>query len=98
MNKELIAIDQDPLGKQGQRLSQSGEQEIWTKPLDGGAVAVALFNRGDAPAKMTLKIADLKMSLKGEARDLWAHSDVKVQNGEYSASVPRHGVVLLRVR
>ena len=98
MNKEVIAVDQDPLGKQGQPISKSGDQEVWAKPLDGGAVAVALFNRGESPVKMTLKVADLHLQLKGEARDLWSHSDVKLQNGEYSASVPRHGVVLLRLR
>jgi alpha-galactosidase len=98
MNREVIAVDQDPLGKQGQRLWKSGDVEIWSRPLAGGAVAVAVFNRGEAPAQASLKLADLGSGLKGKARDLWAGRDVSFNNGTYSASMPRHGVVLLRIQ
>jgi alpha-galactosidase len=98
MNREVIAVDQDPLGKQGQRLSKSGDIEVWSRPLAGGAVAVALFNRGEAPAQASLQLADLGSGLKGKARELWAGRDVSFKNGAYSASVPRHGVVLLKIQ
>jgi alpha-galactosidase len=97
VNREVIAIDQDPAGKQGTRLSKSGERETWTKPLAGGAVAVGLFNRGAAPAMMALRLPELKLSGKVQARDLWAHKDVKFKNGVFEATVPGHGVVLLRI-
>ena len=96
-NAEVIAIDQDKEGKQGRRASQSGDQEIWVRPLAGGAHAVALFNRGAAEAAMTVKWADVKLSPK-HARDLWEHKDVTMQGAEYKATVPSHGVVLLRVK
>jgi alpha-galactosidase len=97
-NKEVIAIDQDSEGKQGKRLSQNGDQEIWTRPLSGGAQAVALFNRSTGDASMTVKWTDLGMeSAPKKARDLWAHSDVKLGKRDYTATVPGHGVVLLRV-
>jgi len=98
MNREVIAIDQDPLGKQGQRLSKSGDVEIWSRPLADGAVAAAIFNRGEAQAQVSLKLADLGAGLKGKARDLWAARNVKFKNGVYTTTVPRHGVVLLKVR
>src|SRR5438874_2550152 len=78
-NKEVIAIDQDPAGKQATRISKSGDQEIWIRPLSGGAQAVALFNRTKDDAKMTLKWSDLGITSKPKrVRDLWAHSNVNV--------------------
>jgi alpha-galactosidase len=96
-NKEIIAIDQDKLGKQGFRVSQDGELEIWKKPLSDG-VAVGLFNRSGAAAKMTVKWSDLGVTKKNpKVRDLWAHKDIEAST-EYSVEVPSHGVALLLVR
>lgn len=99
-NREVIGIDQDKQGKQGSRISRSGEQEIWARLLAGGAQAVGLFNRGTAPATVTVKWADLGLkSAPKKVRDLWAHHDIKPSKSkqEYSATVPSHGVVMLRV-
>ena len=93
----MIAIDQDKAGKQGHRLSQSGTHEIWVRDLDREAKAVALFNRGDDAARMSVKWSDLGVKGKAKARDLWGHTDVKVEGAEFSATVPSHGVVMLRV-
>jgi hypothetical protein len=55
LNKAAIAVDQDPLGKMGRRVNTSSESEIWMRELEGGAVAVALFNKnGGAPAGIKL--------------------------------------------
>ena len=97
MNREVIAIDRDKAGKQGKRLSQSGAQEIWVRDLAGNAKAVALFNRGGDTARMSVKWADLGVKSNGKARDLWSHADVKVEGAEFTASIPSHGVVMLRV-
>jgi alpha-galactosidase len=97
-NREVIAVDQDKEGKQGHRVSKSGDQEVWVKPLYGGAHAVALFNRGAEAVQVTVKWASVGLpSAPRSARDLWAHSDVKLDGPEYSATVRAHGVVLLRV-
>ena len=97
-NKEVIAIDQDKLGKQGQRVWQTGEQEIWTRQLNGGATAVAIFNRAKDEAKITVKASDLKLAGKWKARDLWTHQEVTwPADGEYSVTVPSHGVLMLRL-
>jgi alpha-galactosidase len=97
-NREVIAIDQDPEGKQGHRVSKSGDQEIWVKPLAGGAHAVALFNRGTEATTIAVKWVDLDLaSTPKSARDLWTHTDLKLNGPEYSATLPSHGVVLLRV-
>lgn len=97
-NPDVIAVDQDKEEKQATRISQSGDQEVWARPLSDGSHAVALFNRGVAEAKITVKWADLGVKhTPKRARDLWAHSDLKLEGPEYSVSVPAHGVMLLRV-
>lgn len=96
-NREVIAIDQDKLGRQGFRIKQDGDLEIWKKPLSDGT-AIAVFNRGAAPAKT--KFLWLEVGIQNtpkQVRDLWAHQDIPVE-AEYSAEVPSHGVALLRVR
>ncbi len=95
-NKEVIAIDQDKFGRQGVRVRQQGDLEVWKKPLAQG-VAVALFNRGGATAKIAVKWAEVGIaSTNPKVRDLWAHKDVAAPDG-FSAEVPSHGVVMLRV-
>jgi len=96
-NREVIAVDQDKAGKQGKRAWQSGEQEIWTRSLSGGAQAVALFNRATAPAQIAVRWADLGINKKGSVRELWLHKSVFDAGAEYSVMVPAHGVVLLKV-
>jgi alpha-galactosidase len=96
-NPDVIAIDQDKDGVQGKRVSQSGEQEIWTKPLTGDAEAIALFNRAAEPATMTVKWPDAGLAKSpAKLRDLWAHKEVSVSGTSYTVEVPAHGVVLLR--
>ena len=72
-NKEVIAIDQDELGKQGDRASALGMTEIWTKPLSDGALAAGLFNRGDTEHSMTLNLHDIGFTDHAKLRDLWKH-------------------------
>ncbi len=97
MNKEVIAIDQDPLGKEAQRVSKDGDLEVWARPLAGGGEAVGLFNRGADAAKVTASKSDLHLDGDFSVRDLWAHADKGKFEDSYSAEVPSHGVVLLKL-
>ena len=97
MNKEVIAVDQDRLGIQGDRVSETGPFEIWMKTLEGGAKAVALFNRSEAAYPITVYFKDVGFDGAVHARDLWAHKDLSTLQGSYTAVVPRHGVVMLRL-
>lgn len=97
LNKEVIAIDQDALGKAGDRAYQTGPLEVWSRHLSGGDLAVGLFNRTRIPTKMTLRLSALGWSGPAAARDLWAHRDIGEIHNEYTAMVPAHGVVLLRL-
>ncbi|MGA2328476.1 MAG: glycoside hydrolase family 27 protein [Bryobacteraceae bacterium] len=103
MNPDVIAIDQDRDPKPVQRLSQAGKSEVLVRPLSGNAFAVGLFNRGDKPAEISFRWDALKFDtgLYGfrrlQAQDLWKHEPVQVSGDTYTATVPSHGVVLLRV-
>jgi alpha-galactosidase len=102
MNKEVIAIDQDPAALPVKRMPPNGTSEVLIRPLAGEAVAVGLFNRGTSPAQISFRWDSLHLeeNLGGkslEARDLWKHEAVPVSGNSYTATVPPHGVVLLRV-
>ncbi len=99
MNAEVIAIDQDAAGKQGTRIRAEGGLEVWAKPLkQKGAVAVVLFNRGEAAADINANWGEVGLpSGKAKVRDLWAHADRGVYSDSFKASVPSHGVVMLKV-
>lgn len=88
MNREVIAVDQDKAGKQGRRISQQGELEIWSRDLADGSQVIGIFNRSNAAAKVPVKLR--------QARDLWAHKDITAP-GTYAPEVPSHGVVMLKV-
>ncbi len=100
MNKEVIAIDQDPMGVQGHRVKKTGDLEVWSKQLADGGRAVALLNRSDKPATISADWQDMGYPAKVSAnvRDLWAHKDLGAKSGSYSTEVPSHGVVLVTVR
>jgi alpha-galactosidase len=97
-NREVIAVDQDRLGKQGSQAWKSGEQEIWTRNLSGSATAVAIFNRGATETRVTFKWSDLKITKIKSIRDLWSHQNLTVLGPEFSTTIPAHGVVMLRVK
>ncbi len=102
MNPDVIAIDQDPEAKPVKVLSVDGTSEVLVRPLTGGAVAVGLFNRGDQPTKISFRWDSLHLgvNLGGktlEARDLWKHEEINPKGDSFTATVPKHGVVLLRV-
>jgi len=97
-NKDVIAVDQDAAGKQGTRVSKSGDSEVWAKQLSDGSKAVGLFNRGASEAKVSVTWADAGFkSAPLHARDLWLHKEISLEGPQFSASVPSHGVLLLRV-
>ena len=98
-NKDLIAVDQDPLGVQGHRVRKDGDLEVWSKQLGDGGRAVALLNRGETEKEMIVHWQDVgyPASLKASVRDLWSSKSSDGSEGKYAASVPSHGAVVLRI-
>jgi alpha-galactosidase len=98
-NREVIAIDQDPLGIQGRRVRDDGDTEVWAKRLADGGQAVIFFNRGKAEAPINVSWVELGMAYAAEpaVRDIWTHKDLGRIKGTWMASVPSHDVVMLRL-
>jgi len=99
-NKEVIAIDQDSLGRQGRRVAKAGDLEVWSKQLQDGSRAVILLNRSGSSQEITVKWEQIGYPnhLSASVRDLWAHKDLGKFTGKFSASVESHGVVVVTVR
>lgn len=97
LNREVILVDQDPLGKQGKRILQNGATEVWTKPLDHGSVAVAVFNRGESSERVNVKWAELNLNKPKEVRDLWRKADLEDVADSFSVELSSHGSALLKV-
>jgi alpha-galactosidase len=96
-NREVIAVDQDELGVQGRRLAQEGDLEVWIKPLADGSKAVGLFNRGWGAMPVTVNFQEAGLGDSATVRDLWSHRDLGAVKGEYTATVPSHGVVMVKL-
>jgi alpha-galactosidase len=98
-NKEVIAIDQDSLGRQGRRVGKQGDLEVWARPLNDGGRAVILFNRGTADADVSVTWEQLAYPghLSAKVRDLWEHKDLGSFDGGYKTKVHPHSVVMVKV-
>ena len=96
-NDEVLAVNQDALGKQGWRAKQDGETEVWMKPMADGTMAVGLFNRGAEAAKVSVAWSDLKLEGAQAVRDLWRETDLPQEAAGYSTMVNSHGAALVRV-
>ncbi len=96
---EVIAIDQDALGVQGIKVTDNGSGlQVWSKTLMGtNTKAVALLNCSASAANMTVNWSDIGLSGSATVRDLWARTDLGSFSGSYTASVPSHGIVLVKV-
>ena len=98
MNTEVIAIDQDAEAKPVQVISRDGNTVVLARLLQDHSTAVGLFNRRDQTAEVSVNWSALNLAGKKlSARDLWKHQPTETPGDRYSASVPAHGVVLLKV-
>ena len=96
-NSEIIAVDQDPLGRQANILRHTDGEFVLVKNLEDGSKAVGLFNLGEQPAKIAVSWTELGISGKQHVRDLWRQKDLGKFNREFQAEVPRHGVIMVRI-
>lgn len=111
-NDEVLDVNQDPLGRQARLLRRSDGREVWVRDLEDGSKAVGLFYPanefsdppayftwdGPTGAEISVTAADLGFSGPFRLRDLWRQSDLGVFSDTYTATVARHGVILLRAR
>jgi alpha-galactosidase len=98
-NREVIAVDQDRLGVEGHRAAKDGDTEVWVRPLEGGARAVALLNRGHEPAHAQLEWSMLQLPgyLRLHVRDLWRHESLADATSHLAFELPPTSAVMLRL-
>ncbi|MFO1477840.1 MAG: glycoside hydrolase family 27 protein [Verrucomicrobiota bacterium] len=98
-NHEAIAINQDSLGQQGHPILKRGVIEAWSKPLENGATAIGIFNRGDSTESVQVTWKDLGLKTAPKSlRDLWEHNDIAPAADGWGGMVVSHGVVLLLLK
>lgn len=96
-NTEVIDVNQDPLGRAARRRLVKGDVEVWSRPLFDGTVAVGLFNRGRDVANVTAPFESVGTFGAQPVRDLWKRQDLGVFRNAFSASVPPHGAVFVKI-
>jgi len=108
-NREVIAVDQDPLGIQGFRHSTDGELEVWFKPLEGEDWAMCVLNRSIAPRRIELvwqdedvedELSDRQALFKARVyriRDLWTGNDLGTTRRPLKAEIAGHDVLMVRL-
>ena len=98
-NRDVIAIDQDPLGKQGKKAYANGEVEVWTRHLKGGALAIAVFNVGSdrySTHPFHLNLGKLGLHGPQTGKDLWTGKPITLTNDQ-AIELPSHNVLLVRI-
>ena len=101
LNKDVIAVDQDPLGQQGKRVRKDGDQEVYVRPLQDKGYAVVLLNRGTTDQTITLNWADLGVPAgqSFSVRDLWEHKELGKMSGKFTPGpIPSHGTVMITLK
>ena len=96
-NPEVLAVNQDVLGRAAGRLRGDGRTDIWARPLSDGTTAVGLFNRTPVAARVSVTLKELGLAGAQPLRDLWRHQDMGSVSDEIALEIPRHGAAFLRV-
>jgi alpha-galactosidase len=98
-NREVLAVNQDPLGKPARRVKRIGCCEAWSKPLADSALAVALINRGSTGEDIRVKAGDLGLLDEPKlVRDLWAGEDIADFGPELVQRVEPHETILFKIK
>jgi alpha-galactosidase len=97
-NDEVIAVDQDALGKEARVVAHVGETRVYAKELADGSKAIGLFNLGETEQLVTVNWRDCALEGRLHVRDLWRQKDLGSFKDSFTATVPRHGVILIKVQ
>jgi hypothetical protein len=97
-NDEVLAVNQDVLGKPARLIAKANNKDVWAKALNDGSLAVGLFNLGTETNDVTVAWSEAGLTGKQTVRDLWLHKDLETAENHFTQSVPSHGAVLLRLQ
>jgi len=98
LNKQVIAVNQDPLGVPGWRIKKMDQVEVWKRPLTGGDIAVVFVNLDEKPRDIDVTWAQLNVRGPREVADLWNHRSLGKHDKQLGfEKVPSHGVAFVRL-
>lgn len=96
-NDEVIAVNQDEMGRAAGRVANGNGAEIWSRPLMDGSLAVGVFNRGPVGTKAKVDLEKLGRPGKNNVRDLWLRHDLGLRQGSFDVDVISHGAAFFKV-
>jgi hypothetical protein len=96
-NDEVLALDQDALGKQARPIERVDSVQVWVKELEDGSRAIGIFNLSGKTANFKLDLDAVGYHTAVAVRDVWRHREMGKYRSKYPAAVASHGVVLLRL-
>ena len=98
LNKQVIAVNQDPLGVPGWRVKKLDQIEVWKRPLKNGDVAVVFVNLDEKPRDIEVAWAQLNIRGRRNVVDLWEHRSLGQRDKQLKfETVPSHGVIFVRL-
>ena len=97
-NAEVIEVNQDPLGKQAQRILVEGDIQVWVKELEDGSKAIGVFNLGEKDRNYDLILSSLGYSDVSNVRDVWRQQNIPNIGTSVQVFLPSHGVSLLKIK
>lgn len=97
-NDEVLAVDQDPLGKQAEQVIKNEKYQVWMKDMEDGSKAIGIFNMDENYQAIPVSSSDLGIDSRSEVRDLWRQQDLGVFGFSFTTRVAPHGVTLIRVQ
>lgn len=95
-NDEVLAIDQDPLGKQATPVVTAGDIQVWVKELADGTKAIGIFNLGEKTETFSLEFPAVGLTGEVPIRDLWRQKDLGLFKNSFETRIPSHGVILVK--
>ncbi len=110
-NDEVLAVNQDPLGKQGRMVYDGISYQIWKKELYDGSIAIAVFNIGKSdnpaeafhwdgvPEKLAVTISAQQIEVEGRhlIRNIWRQKNIGTFDEFFGCEVPHHGVMMFKL-
>lgn len=96
-NREVIQIDQDPLGREAHKVLDEHNIQVWAKRLADGSMAVGIFNLGETPVDYELDFSRLGLDGKFTVRDVWRQKNLSEGQKTYACAINRHAVKLLKL-
>lgn len=97
-NDEVLAINQDALGRQAQQLIKNDSCQVWVKELADGSRAVGVFNMSDEYRNININWSDIGLKNVKQVRDVWRQQNSTEIKNNYTTAIPPHGVRLLRTK